>query len=159
MTQQRYDSYCGIYCGACEFVHAERNGRLGEIAERANKPPEEIACHGCKSHVVAKCCLECMVRTCAMAKGLETCAECDDCPCELFEPFKEGDFYPLYVLMMSNLKAVKQQGMDVWLEAREKRWQCPECGTPFWWYQKACESCGKELYSCEAEAKALEAGK
>jgi len=151
----RYDSYCGIYCGACEFVHAERNGSLEEIAKRAGKPADLIACHGCKSDMVTKCCTECKVRACAMERGLETCIECEECPCELFEPFKVGGFYPLYVLMMNNLNTIKRTGLDAYLEERKKRWQCPDCGTSFWWYQKTCEDCGAKLYDCEAEAADL----
>jgi len=90
-----------------------------------------------------------------MAKGFETCVECDECPCELFEPFKKGDFLPLYVLMMNNLKTIDEGGLDAWLKHREKRWQCADCGAPFWWYQKTCENCGVELHDCRAEAADL----
>ena len=155
MTDHRYDSYCGIYCGACEIVHEERNGRLEEFAKRADKPPDLVACHGCKSEVITKCCEECRIRACAMAKGFETCIECDKCPCELFEFFKQADFYPLYVLMMNNLRTIKEGGPDAWLKGQEKRWSCPECGEASWWYQKTCEDCGAKLYSPEAEASDL----
>ena len=155
MSDGRYDSYCGIYCGACEIVHEERNGRLEEFAKRAEKPPELIVCHGCKSDVITKCCADCKVRACAMQKGIETCIECDECPCELFEPFKIKDFYPLYILMLNNLKTIDESGLDAWLKDREKRWQCPDCGTSFWWYQKTCDDCGAKLYDCEAEQRGL----
>ena len=59
--------------------------------------------------------------------------------------------------MMNNIKTIKAIGMDSWLKRREKRWRCTECGTAFWWYQKACEACGAELYSSEAEAAELDA--
>ena len=155
MNDGRYDSYCGIYCGACENVHAKRNSRLAEMAKRAERPVESLDCDGCKSEVIAQCCEECNIRVCGIKKGVDTCAECDECPCELFEPFKKGDFYLLYVLMMNNQKTIKRVGLDAWLKEQQKRWQCADCGTPFWWYQKTCEDCGAKLYSCEPEAQDL----
>ncbi|MBN1591915.1 MAG: DUF3795 domain-containing protein [Candidatus Coatesbacteria bacterium] len=156
MNNGRYDSYCGIYCGACEIVHEERNGRLSSYAETAGVSPDEMSCHGCKSDTITKCCKECEVRACAISKGFATCAECEEVPCELFAPFKVGGFYPLYVLMMNNLENIKHAGIEEWRESRRKRWKCEECGTPSWWYQKVCDNCGAMLVDCEAEADKIE---
>jgi len=155
MNNGRYDSYCGIYCGACENVDAKKRGQLAELAKRAEKPVEQLDCDGCKSEVITQCCVNCKIRACAVERGYETCVECAECPCGHFEPFKKGDFYPLYVLMMNNLKTTKRTGLDAWLKERKKRWSCADCGTPFWWYQKTCDDCGAKLYDCEAEAEDL----
>ncbi|MCD6326593.1 DUF3795 domain-containing protein [bacterium] len=154
--EYRYGSYCGIYCGACEIVIARKNGQLEDLARRAEKPVEQLDCDGCKSEKLARCCTECKIRACAMEKGYANCLECDECPCEHFDQFKKGDFYPLYVLMINNFKTIKKAGQDAWLKQQEKRWECTTCGTPFWWYQKNCESCGKEIFNCEAEAAKLD---
>ncbi len=155
--EYRFDAPCGIYCGACENVHAKKRGQLEQLAKRANKPVEVLDCQGCRSEVIAQCCANCKIKACAEGKGFETCAECDECPCERYEVFKKGDFYPLYVLMMNNLKTIDEGGLDAWLKNREKRWKCSECGTPLWWYQKTCDDCGAKLYNCEAEAAKLDA--
>ena len=45
---------------------------------------ENVRCGGCSSEKRAD--MNCQVRPCAIAKGLENCAQCDQCPCDKLRP-------------------------------------------------------------------------
>ena len=59
MTEYMYDSFCGLYCNACEIMQAYKNGKEGEVAHKWGAKPEQIVCHGCKSDKVFMKCREC----------------------------------------------------------------------------------------------------
>ena len=85
-------SYCGLICDECPaFVATQENdmealARLGE-AWSGNGPafsPEEMRCDGCliADGRLFTWCNTCELRTCAMERGVATCAHCSDYGCE-----------------------------------------------------------------------------
>jgi hypothetical protein len=81
--------YCGDDCNYCPRYLATQGGNEERFAEVATmwrltgwrdteEPPEKLACHGCAS--VKICGLG--IRECAISKGIDTCGECKDYPCE-----------------------------------------------------------------------------
>lgn len=154
--ESRYDSYCGIYCGACDTLAANENGKLWKLARDWNRSPEDLRCHGCKSDVRSIYCANCAMRACAVEKDVEFCFECGEYPCEKLASFR-ADECPHHTVVIENLETIRNVGVDMWLEAQAERWKCPSCGTRFTWYDKRCKQCDAELYNCEAEEKNLAA--
>jgi len=149
----RYDTYCGLYCGACEVLIANKNGEVEKLAKAWNMKPKELRCHGCKTETTASFCATCDVKKCAENK-VEFCFQCNEYPCARLVEFK-NDKYPHHSVVLKNLNSIRDKGINKWLEEQETRWSCPGCGTKFSWYDKVCKKCGEKLYSCEDEEKDL----
>ncbi len=141
-----YDTYCGLYCGACEIMKAYQTKDYDSVREKWPVDSEQIVCHGCKSDTVFINCQQCEIRKCAMDKKVDVCADCGDFPCDIYS--KGKDFikdYPHLQIIPKNLKDIKAKGVKQWLEEQKAKWSCPECGVNFTWYQQNCGNCGQHL--------------
>jgi hypothetical protein len=148
----RYDTFCGLYCGACDVLIANKNDAVDALAQAWNLEPEQLRCCGCKSAVNAVYCVDCDIKRCAESKGVEYCFECGEYPCSRLVAFR-NDEHSHHSVVLQNLGLVQSQGIEQWLEQQRDRWSCPNCGTEFSWYARTCAACGGELYSCEDEEK------
>lgn len=167
MEQFRCDSYCGLYCGACEIMVAYKRGvksgklpRWEDLTEEFRKQfPEklrgEVKCLGCKSDTVFKNCKKCAIRSCAKYKmKVDSCFECRKFPCFrhkigkfAIKHTKLGKRLPHLKTAMANLEVIKREGEAKWLEEQKKIWLCPKCLAEFSWYQKKCANCGMQVDS------------
>jgi len=155
--QARYDTYCGLYCGACPILAANERGDeewIKKAAEMKKCKPEELRCLGCKTEVTAVFCTDCKMRPCAREKGLEFCFECDEFPCSTLMAFRK-DASPHHSIVIKNLEAIREKGVEEWLKDERSRWSCPGCGKRFTWYGEVCSECGTKLYNCKDEDKDL----
>ncbi|MEW6350828.1 MAG: DUF3795 domain-containing protein [Thermodesulfobacteriota bacterium] len=93
-------AYCGLDCERCEAFIATKNDD-DALREKVAKEwsalygttitADAINCTGCLSNGIKTYYCEhmCPIRPCAKEKGLATCAQCDDFPCnQLQEVFK-----------------------------------------------------------------------
>jgi len=135
MTERDLFAFCGLYCGACGLrglkEPAEEIKRIldaynyGEIAkfipgmeeypafEKILAEFTKVFCLGCRQGWGNP---GCVIRICAKERGLETCADCKEVPCEKARFIIEG-----YPEVLENLKRIKHVGVDKWLkEQREK---------------------------------------
>ncbi len=159
MDEVLHDSYCGLYCGACEILNlfkvSEEMGRTAEWDElpgplRYNIREADIICRGCRSDTVFAGCRGCQVRECARDKGVKACVTCPDFPCEHVEALRsllpgiQGKL-PHTSAILCDYETAKAKGYEAWAEAQRTRWQCPSCGAPFTWYQERCGVCRMEL--------------
>lgn len=151
----RYDTYCGLYCGACDVFIANEKGTLEESAKEWDMKPEDLMCHGCKSGTNAVYCRTCDIKKCAESKEVEFCYQCEEYPCTLLVEFR-NDEHPHHSVVLKNQEIIKEKGVQKWLEEQEKRWTCPECGTQFAWYDTVCKKCQSALYDCRAEDKDIQ---
>ena len=92
-------AYCGLICRTCAIYLATREKDQSkqhemrvDVAEQIKKiygqecKPEDIGdCDGCKTEGGKLFCTGCQIRICAIEKGIENCAYCDDYPCEALE--------------------------------------------------------------------------
>jgi hypothetical protein len=88
-------AFCGILCSDCPAFVATQAGDGEALAKQAAEwsseeyplTADDLVCDGCiyTDRRVTRFCLECGVRQCALAKGVETCAHCDDFPCGKLE--------------------------------------------------------------------------
>lgn len=150
MTQFRYDTYCGLYCGACDVLQANRTGTLEALASAWGAELEQLRCHGCKSEINAVYCLDCDIKACATSKKIEYCFECAGYPCERLVDFR-NDEHAHHSIIVHNLGRIRRLGTEQWLAEELTRWSCPQCGLSFTWYDEVCKACGTELYNCRDE--------
>uniref|UniRef100_A0A7C6EAJ4 DUF3795 domain-containing protein n=1 Tax=candidate division WOR-3 bacterium TaxID=2052148 RepID=A0A7C6EAJ4_UNCW3 len=150
----RYDSYCGIYCGACDTLIANEKGEVAKLAKEWKRKPEELKCLGCKTTTNAIFCVRCKMRHCAQKKKVDFCFQCDEFPCPRLIAFR-NDKSPHHSIVLRNLRIIQEIGVEKWLEDQDKRWRCKSCGDKFSWYDRKCVQCGSELYNCEDEEKEL----
>jgi hypothetical protein len=88
-------AFCGILCSECPAFVATQAGDEEALAKQAAEwsseeyplTAEDLWCDGCiyTDKRVTKFCLDCDVRQCALKRGVENCAHCDDFPCEKLE--------------------------------------------------------------------------
>ncbi len=146
----RLDASCGLYCGACPVLIANKNGTLEEAAKQWNATPEQLVCHGCKSDAVCSFCTECHFKKCSSEKGIEFCFECGDFPCEKLTAFR-NDEYPHHSIIFKNLDEIRTVGVAHWLTLQKERWSCLECDTEFAWYSDTCRKCGAPVFNSKSE--------
>lgn len=92
-------AYCGLDCEKCDARIATINNDDNLRKETARKwcemnhtdqiTPETINCMGCRTEGIkfAYCASMCPIRKCAMAKGFETCGDCNELDkCEKVAP-------------------------------------------------------------------------
>lgn len=153
------DSYCGLYCGACEILHAYTHSlHTGETPKwddlpevfRENITQAEIKCYGCKSDTVFVGCSKCEIRACAKKRGVDYCIHCTDFPCTIITTMKErltkiSAFLPHTKSIIANLEIIKEIGSHRWLQKEKEKWTCKKCGAPTTWYQKKCTRCNNEI--------------
>lgn len=120
----REDSYCGLYCGACEVLVAHLNAKERGKAARwedlppflvQNMPEAEAVCHGCKTDTVFAGCRGCPMRNCAREKQVEFCFECEEYPCAIIHEMKEAidrikETKPHTASIFGNLKISANRG-------------------------------------------------
>ena len=153
------DSYCGLFCGACEIQGAYRRQlETGKEARWEDLPAAfaryirkaKVECNGCRSDNVFAGCGGCGIRTCARARKVDFCCECGDYPCDTIRQMASGmeqfgKLLPHAKAIVSNLAGVAELGKDAWLERQEAYWSCPDCGAPRTWYQERCGNCGRDV--------------
>jgi len=153
----RYDTYCGLYCGACPVLVANQKGTIEELASRNDMDPADLVCAGCKSGTLASFCADCHFIPCAHGKGVESCVECDEYPCERLTAFRD-DERPHHSVVTKNLDRLSEIGLKAWLAEQNKRWKCEACGARFAWYDEKCPECGAGTYDARAEEKDIKSG-
>jgi hypothetical protein len=160
MEEFRYDTYCGLYCGACDIMNAfrdaaesKRQPQWDDIpAQLRNHIPvsktTEIKCFGCKTDTVFGGCSKCPVRKCAKEKmQADFCFECPKYPCFRFRIFSVirkliQKRLPHIKSAYKNQVMIQEKGIHAWLAEQEALWKCPQCNTHFTWYMKSCRQCG-----------------
>ncbi len=157
----RGDSYCGLYCGACEVLTLYRDSlTTGKAAswEDLPKPLQEvippdysIVCRGCKTDLVSPGCRGCEIRACARKRKVDACVLCPEYPCRLVEERRANmaddleDILPHIRSKFPPPEPIRAVGFEAWRGEQARRWTCPDCGTPFTWYQENCRECGRKL--------------
>jgi len=155
MSEYNYESYCGMYCGACSIMKAYQTGVKDPFAEFWLESGAELKCHGCKSDMVfAGCaafggCATCNMRTCAREKGVERCLTCPEFPCAMYTPSEISQIMaeklPHLNTIAINMQTIHSLGMEAFLKEQEAQWKCPDCSTDYAWYTTHCSNCGKDL--------------
>ena len=91
-------AFCGLDCARCDgylATQADDDGKRAEVAAtwsalyHADIKAEQINCDGCSSdgRRFFYCADLCELRKCAVEKGVENCAACDEYACKKLEAF------------------------------------------------------------------------
>ena len=93
---------CGDHCNCCPRFIATINSEPSELKKvtelwtqvgwrEVGTPIEELMCYGCSS---VKWCRYDTIRSCAQARGISNCGECDDYPCpEILDVLKRTEVF------------------------------------------------------------------
>jgi hypothetical protein len=154
----RYDTFCGLYCGACDVLQANQDGMVEELARAWGMDPGQLRCHGCKTDVNAVYCRQCGIKACARDRVLEYCFQCADHACPRLVGFWT-DGCAHHALARRGLDALRRQGLDPWLAEQRARWSCPRCGAGFTWYDTQCRACGTPVYNCQDRERRILRGR
>jgi hypothetical protein len=145
----RLAAVCGLFCPACHVYIATQEDpeRLKILAERFQRPIEEMQCNGCRSDSRCFYCnTVCFMSRCAQEKGVEFCGECADYPCDGLEAFQKEA--PHRIELWQNQARITEAGYEQWYREMIDHYSCPECGTLNSAYDLSCRKCGSEP-SCE----------
>ena len=132
-------AYCGLYCHQCSFVVACVTGKREHLLQMPEKyekykqsPLTEMGdCPGCKFDNL---CGDCEIKNCATKKGLDSCAYCEELPCEVGTAFW-NDGIPHHLQALENLKTIRAVGEENWFEGFKQNLEC-DCGERLSWYYK-----------------------
>ncbi len=144
------EGYCGLYCGACSVLLATEKRGLPAQTQIEQLSPDQV-CFGCKSDKAAPWCTTCGIKQCAREKGLESCTQCAEIPCEQIHRFVEDPQWPYHLGVPKNWTLIRQMGSTEWLHNQDTRWRCPSCGTKFAWRDEICPGCGKTVSNYKAD--------
>lgn len=147
MSDYCFDTYCGLYCGACSIMHADQKGIKDPFAcIFGDEAGMDLKCQGCKSEQVFENCAKCPIRPCARDRGVEHCPDCPDYPCQNYGFMQFlTDKLPHWDTAAANLQTIKERGVERWLQDQQAQWKCPDCQTDYSWYAIHCSNCGKDL--------------
>jgi hypothetical protein len=100
-------AYCGIDCQTCpirlatlEVDEAKRTSMRAAIAQLCNEhygitmsPQDVTDCDGCRAGTgrLFSGCMQCTIRHCAIGRGLESCAYCEDFGCKILQQHFKKD--------------------------------------------------------------------
>jgi predicted RNA-binding Zn-ribbon protein involved in translation (DUF1610 family) len=146
--EKRKAAVCGLFCPACTLFigTTEEPQRLERIAVLRNQSIETARCEGCRSNVRGLYCKTCKMYTCALGKGIDFCAECNDYPCEEIKNFQS--IMPHRLELWKSQARIKEAGWEQWYREMVEHYSCPECGTINSAYDSKCRKCGATP-SCE----------
>jgi len=113
-------SPCGLPCFHCPVYLAKDNPAiLQELVKAFGIPPEKATCEGCRLQKGKIPLLNpektCEIFLCAKEKGIDFCHECDNFPCERFQPYADKAHFP-HNTKMYQLCMMKKLGFEAWAE-------------------------------------------
>ena len=123
---KKLTSPCGLPCFHCVAYLATANPEIRrKTAKTLGIPEEKASCDGCRPQEgrikLLKPDLQCKIYQCVAEKEIEFCNECDDFPCERFQPYADKASFP-HNTKMYQLCMMKKLGFEKWIEEASKIW-------------------------------------
>ena len=82
-----------------------------------------------------------------LGKGLvRFCYECQDYPCERLKGLDKRYHTKYHMSMIENLNAIKEKGMQQFLDSQVEKWRCPTCGGTICCHNGLCFDCDLETF-------------
>jgi hypothetical protein len=119
---------CGLDCFNCPVHLAQENEEIrNRIVANLGVSYNDAACSGCRS-VDGFCPLgrkygskQCETFACVQEKGIETCADCTDFPCDRLQPLANLPSANPHNLKVYNLALIRKMGCDRWAQEKAKQ--------------------------------------
>jgi hypothetical protein len=74
-------------------------------------------------------------------KEVEYCYQCSDFPCKQLQKLENKYRERFDMSMIDNLRYIKENGMEKFLQKQEEKYKCPECGGVICVHNNKCYSC------------------
>lgn len=148
-VDKKLAAVCGLFCPACHVFIATQDdpAKLAMMAQRYQRPLEEIRCNGCRSETRCFYCeTMCTMAKCAAGKGVEFCGDCADYPCKELKEFQS--LAPHRIELWKSHARRKEVGLETWYTEEIEHYSCPQCKTINSAYDLKCRKCGNDP-SCE----------
>ena len=127
-------SPCVMNCGICKYYHREK-----------------MTCPGCRGRDEnkSKYCLDCIFINCDVIKknNSEFCFDCSNFSCKRLKNLDKRYLTKYHMSMLANLKCIKDESVDTFLEKETQKWTCPQCSGIVTCYGGMCLQCGFEKFS------------
>lgn len=116
---------CGLDCFNCVAYLANNNEEIRRlVATKTGTPYDDAACAGCRKetgicrflHMTEPC----KVFKCVSSKGIETCADCSDFPCDNLHPYAEHASELPHNIKVFNLALIRKIGVEKWAKEKAK---------------------------------------
>ena len=118
MNKRELTAPCGLDCFNCSGYEGNVTEEYKEqVSQFFGIPVEKVPCKGCRGEK-GKCIWangQCATWDCVQEKGVAYCYECDEFPCKLLRPTKQGADYP-HNMKVYHLCRMKFFGIDQWIE-------------------------------------------
>jgi len=141
---------CGLYCGSCGIYIATQENDSEKILQYAmvlNQSYEDTLCDGCGAvRKSLHCSKMCTFIDCIQQKGVTSCTDCDEFPCQALNEFKSK--MPHRAEIIDSQKRLEKIGTENWLKEMKEYFSCPSCKTINSAYHLICRKCG-EMPSCK----------
>ncbi|MFC1476958.1 DUF3795 domain-containing protein [candidate division KSB1 bacterium] len=115
-------SFCGIDCFNCDyFVDNITDESVAFLSKHMDIDKEKVACKGCRieegCHMLFAECKGC---ECVKEKGVDFCFECEEFPCEGFQPVAaDADKYS-HNMKLYNSCRIQKIGLERWAKEEAK---------------------------------------
>lgn len=129
---------CGMNCSLCaayQFKEKDLNKRGFHRSYCSGCIPRGENC----THMADACEL--------VGKGLvRFCFECQDYPCKRLKGLDKRYRTKYHMSMIENLNAIKEKGMQEFLDGEEVKWRCPTCRGTICCHNGLCLDCNLETF-------------
>lgn len=117
---------CGMDCALCMAVSRKKDPCPGCRGPDGSKP---------------KYCVSCKMVVCEKRTS-DFCFNCDSYPCRRMKDLDKRYRTKYSMSMIENLKTIKEEGLDRFIEKERRRWICEGCGDLVSVHRDNCLSCG-----------------
>jgi hypothetical protein len=64
---------------------------------------------------------------------------------EQMQKFMKDANWPYQQVVLKNMESIRRNGLSKWLEVKEQRWRCANCGRSHSWWDETCPQCGQAV--------------
>lgn len=122
MNYEQMTAPCGLPCFECYLYLANENEEMKKMVSEILEIPIEMAvCRGCRDEG-GKCAhlpVACRVYPCAEQKGIRHCCDCNEFPCDYFQPYADNAKM-WHNTKVFNLCLIKKMGLEEWAKEKAK---------------------------------------
>lgn len=121
---------CGMNCGVCYRHCGHKTPCPGCLKDETGKPAH---------------CRSCGIKDCVAEKGQSYCFTCPTYPCKLIKNLEKSYQKRYRASLMENSEAVRQFGLEKFMEMQREKFTCPKCGGIISIHDRACSVCKEKM--------------